>query len=119
MTKTVVIKGHVVGPRTVELVEPVPGDTREVEVMARVPENANAHAHGRLTGRSRELAWREANRDDLQAFAGEWVVLEGEQIIAHGLDPPELVADARRSGVLVPYVFFVDRPQIDVVKIGL
>jgi ribosomal protein L19 len=117
MTKTVVIKGHVVGPRTVELAEPVPGDTREVEVMARVPENASAQ--DRLTGRSRELAWREANKDELQAFAGEWVVLEGEQIVAHGPDPAELVAAARRSGVPVPYVFFVDRPQIDVVKIGL
>jgi len=117
MTKTVVIKGHVVGPRTVELAEPVPSETREVEVTARVPDEGNAH--DRVTGRSRELAWRQSNRDDLQAFAGEWVVLEGEQIIAHGPDPAELVAAARRSGVLVPYVFFVDRQQSDVVKLGL
>jgi hypothetical protein len=114
MTKTVVIKGHVVGPRTVELAEPVPDNTLEVEVVASVSEDAN----GRVNGRSRELAWRHSHRDELQALAGQWVVLEGELIVAHGDDPALLVETARSNGIVVPYVFFVD-PQHDVVKIGL
>jgi hypothetical protein len=36
MTRTVVIKGRVVGPQTVELAEPLPDQTSEVEVIARV-----------------------------------------------------------------------------------
>ena len=36
MTRTVIIKGRVVGPQTVELAEPLPEQTREVEVIARV-----------------------------------------------------------------------------------
>jgi hypothetical protein len=36
MPKTVVIKGRVVGPSTVELEQPLPERTREVEVVARV-----------------------------------------------------------------------------------
>jgi hypothetical protein len=36
MTKTVIIKGRVVGPSTIELSEPLPAQTREVEVVARI-----------------------------------------------------------------------------------
>jgi hypothetical protein len=36
MTRTVVIKGRVVGPQTVELDQPLPAQTSEVEVVARV-----------------------------------------------------------------------------------
>ena len=36
MSRTVIIKGRVVGPSTVELDEPLPDRTREVEVVARV-----------------------------------------------------------------------------------
>jgi len=117
MTKTVVIKGHVVGPRTVELAEPVPDNTLEVEVVASVSEQPSAN--GRVNGRSRELAWRDSHKSELEAMAGQWVVLEGEQVVAHGDDPADLVAAARKSGVVVPYVFFVDGPQHDVVKVGL
>jgi hypothetical protein len=38
MTRTVVIKGRVVGPSTVELAEPLPDQTSEVEVLVRVSE---------------------------------------------------------------------------------
>jgi len=36
MTRTVIIKGRVVGPQTVELAEPLPEQTSEVEVVAYV-----------------------------------------------------------------------------------
>ena len=36
MTRTVVIKGRVIGPQTVELDQPLPEHTSEVEVVARV-----------------------------------------------------------------------------------
>lgn len=36
MTRTVIIKGRVVDPKTVELAEPLPELTSEVEVVARV-----------------------------------------------------------------------------------
>jgi hypothetical protein len=36
MTRTVVIKGRKVGPHTVELDQPLPEQTSEVEVLARI-----------------------------------------------------------------------------------
>jgi hypothetical protein len=40
MTRAVVVKGHLVGPRTVQLDEPVHQPTCEVEVILRVPAEA-------------------------------------------------------------------------------
>jgi hypothetical protein len=40
MVRAVVIKGHLVGPSSVELEEPVDAEAREVEVIVRVPEGA-------------------------------------------------------------------------------
>lgn len=36
MTRTIVIKGRVVGPRTVELDKPLPAQTSEVQVLAHI-----------------------------------------------------------------------------------
>ena len=58
--------------------------------------------------RSQELEWRRTHREVLRTFAGEWVVLEGEAIIAHGSDPVQVVAAARAKGIKVPYLFYVE-----------
>ncbi len=39
MPRTVIIKGRVVGPSTVELEQPLPEQTREVEVVIRVADD--------------------------------------------------------------------------------
>ncbi len=74
-----------------------------------------------LNNREREDAWRLSNRKLLQEhFAGQWVVLEGEEIIAHGKDAARAVKEARAKGVAVPFVFYVGPPRRPgVVRIGL
>lgn len=69
--------------------------------------------------RSREVAFQEAHPEVLRPFAGQWVVLEGETIIAHGDDPARVVSDARSKGVRIPYVLFVEEATDDVAWIGL
>jgi len=46
-------------------------------------------------------------------------VLEGEEIIAYGRDPVELVSEAKRRGIRVPYIFFVETQTEEVVRMGL
>jgi hypothetical protein len=46
-------------------------------------------------------------------------VLEGNEIIAHGNDPVQVVAQARVKGIQAPYVFNVEDPDEDVVRMGL
>ena len=40
-------------------------------------------------------------------FIGEWVVLEGTSIVAHGQDAVIVADEARARGVRVPYIFRV------------
>lgn len=74
-----------------------------------------------LNRREREHAWRRAHRDLLQnRYAGQWVVLEGDEIVAHGKDAVQTVETAKTKGVTVPYVFYVQPPRRPgVARIGL
>jgi hypothetical protein len=69
--------------------------------------------------RNRELEWRRTHPEILQSFENEWVVLEGEEIIAHGPNPMEVVTKARAEGIKTPYVFYVESFSEDVSKMGL
>ena len=51
--------------------------------------------------RTHELAWITQHRCEYQ---GEWVVLEGDRLIGHGVDPGPLVERARSQGVERPLV---------------
>lgn len=73
-----------------------------------------------ITDRERELAWRRSHQDELQSrFAGQWVVLEGEEVVAASEDAARAVETAREKGVAVPFVFYVGRSRPDVVYLGL
>ncbi len=61
--------------------------------------------------RHRELEWRRSHRDQLRAYAGQWVVLEGEEIVAHGNTMARPVEQARSQGIRIPYVFYVEESR--------
>jgi hypothetical protein len=61
MSRTVVIKGRVVGPHTVELETALPDRTQEVEVVARVPDRVS----GKLSDYLRALPPGTRNKDDI------------------------------------------------------
>ncbi len=84
-----------------------------VILQTQAPPTLRAHP------RSRELAWRREHEQELRALAGEWVIIEGDELIAHGPDPVAIVAAARARGIQVPYVFFVEPVGENFVKLGL
>ena len=49
-----------------------------------------------IRDRSREAQWLRKHRD---AYAGQWVALDGERLIASGHDLKQVATTARRSGV--------------------
>lgn len=67
----------------------------------------------RTTHRQRELEWIETHADQLRRLAGKWVVLEGEDLIAHGKNASRVLASARRKGIKVPFVFYVEPPYVE------
>lgn len=69
--------------------------------------------------RERELEWRRTHAAMLNQFENQWVVLEGEEIVAHGSDPVRVIQEARAGGVGKPYIFFVEQKTENVITIGL
>ena len=56
----------------------------------------------------REVQWLAAHAHE---YAGQWVALDGDKLIAHGLDHREVWAAAEASGVYLPLVTFVENPD--------
>ena len=69
--------------------------------------------------RERESEWRRTHAETLGQFENEWVVLEGEEIIAHGSDAAKAIGEARIKGIRTPYIFFIEQESDDFVRIGL
>ena len=84
--------------------------------MPPIPHTVTAVAEG---GRSQELRFRETHRELLRSFAGQWVCVDRDTLVAHGPDGAQVVETARRHGVRVPYIFRVPDDPPDVVPIGL
>ncbi len=66
----------------------------------------------------RYLQGEEGTRE-LAGFAGEWVVLQGTEVVSHGSDPVLVVAEARSRGILAPYIFRVQHRENGTVTFGL
>lgn len=62
------------------------------------------------TYRQSEFEWIRTHADVLRRLAGQWVVLEGEEIVAHGKNAARVVGSARRKGIAVPFVLYVEPP---------
>jgi Family of unknown function (DUF5678) len=48
--------------------------------------------------------WMAAHRHE---YAGQWVALDGERLIAHGMNAKEVFAAARADGAYLPLVTFI------------
>ncbi len=88
----------------------------------RLPDTSNLEASTMsdpLRSRQREQEWCRTHLELLHSYTGQWVVLEGEEIVAHGSDVTRLVKQARNRGIQSPYVFFVEPYDPGVAKLGL
>ncbi|MGH7826945.1 MAG: DUF5678 domain-containing protein [Candidatus Binatia bacterium] len=55
----------------------------------------------------------------LSSVEGQWVVLEGSEVIAHGEDPVQVINEAKSRGIRTPYIFFVEPRSEGLARIGL
>ena len=57
--------------------------------------------------RERELSYERTHPEALIRHAGHWVALEGETVVASSANLTETIAEARASGIKIPYVFYI------------
>lgn len=75
-----------------------------IPVLWQEASSENRFAETTISLREIEKAWVKSHIEELTAFAGEWLVIEGEELVAHNVDFVEAVIEARSRGVQVPYV---------------
>ena len=88
------------------------GMTNGRQQMARTSAARKRPEVVKSTHRQREFEWIRTHADEMRRLAGEWAVLEGEELVAHGKDAARVVARARRKGIAVPFVFYVEPPDV-------
>lgn len=57
-----------------------------------------------VTLREVEKAWVASHTKELSKFAGEWLVVEQNQLITHNVDFAQAVREAKSRGVKIPYI---------------
>lgn len=57
----------------------------------------------------RELDWLKAHKSQ---YAGHWVALDGDQLLASGSDPKSVLAEAKRQGVELPLLVRVPDSEL-------
>ena len=83
----------------------------EQRQLRRLLEEEEAKLVAQLSGATRfarEMEWIQAHRPE---FAGQWIALDGERLLAYGTNAQEVFAAARESGVHQPLVIKVEPPD--------
>jgi hypothetical protein len=70
-------------------------------------ENGTAGAFQGNQQNNPNLVWLEQHRTE---FAGQWVALQGGNLIAHSTDGEALIIPVRQSGARNPFIVFVEPP---------
>ena len=55
-----------------------------------------------------ERAWINAHREE---YLGQWVALDGDQLLAHGADAKKVYDEAKAQGITAPYLEQVSPKQ--------
>src|SRR6185369_6152712 len=62
---------------------------------------ANGDSTPAYKNNEQERAWIEAHREH---YLNQWVALDGDRLIAHGVDAKQVYDEAREQGITSPYL---------------
>ncbi len=58
--------------------------------------------------RERELDWMNCHRKEIESnYKGQWIVIDGDRLVAASADIKELKSKIKASGVVIPFVVYV------------
>ena len=92
-----------------QAIETLPNeDRREIFDWLSEEENVNRNTQKQLQADIAEQKkineWLRANR---KKFMNQWVCLEGDKLIAHGLDGRKVYRQAKEKGIKVPFMYHI------------
>ena len=70
-----------------------------------------------VLSRRKELEWLSSNARELSSYEGQWIALEGTEIVAWGSDEVEVEMRAREKGIKVPLLVRIP-PKNDIPFVG-
>ena len=62
--------------------------------------------------RERELKWLEVNKNKINALGGNWIAVQGEELVAYAPDFSVVLEKARGKGIEVPFIIYVPEGPI-------
>jgi hypothetical protein len=65
------------------------------------------------------MEWMNKHPEKLRPYAGEYVVVEGTRVVAHSPDAEVALRTAKRRGVVIPFILFLEKPDPELIRIGL
>jgi predicted exporter len=71
--------------------------------LSELKQSANGSKPNKI--RILEREWLNENR---AAFAGQWVALDGDELLSHGTDGRQVYVEAKAKGVKVPFVVHLE-----------
>lgn len=81
-------------------------------LAARPSDAGSVQREGPPDSRDVEISWIEHHRAEIrQRYAGQWIVVEGDSLVAHHRDLQEAVDRASRRGIRYPFVLFIRRKR--------
>lgn len=69
--------------------------------------------------RAIEMEWMNKHPEKLRPYAGEYVVVEGTKVVAHSADVGKAIDTAKRKGIKIPFVLFLEPAKPNTFHVGL
>lgn len=69
--------------------------------------------------REQELHWLAENTHEIRRLGGQWIVIEGDELIAHGADFFAVLETAKRRGIEIPFIEWIPRQGMTGSSVGL
>lgn len=76
--------------------------------LAKPPRDKRLPSKPMPPGGTEAMRWIAEHRSE---YAGQWVALDGDRLIAHGYEHDEVWAAAQADGAYLPMVTFVEEPD--------
>ena len=73
--------------------------------------NGSSKARARKAGISEEFLYLTENAKALEVYPGQWLLIEGYNLLAHSADFRDIQAEITRHRIRSPFIYYVPTPE--------